>query len=238
LYQRAGTTVPNSLSVLCERCEHGFETRIHARIDRPLPEASIASFAPEPMPNDRLIEVDGQFKCSCCGEMLNAPPLAWHFDAPDSWNQLSPFARKQRGELSSDQCVIDDEHFFVRGLVEIPVLDGDGPFAWGVWVSLSRTNFERANALWHDSNRVSEASYFGWLCNSIPAYPETLNLKTAVHTREVGLRPLIELEATDHPLAIEQRDGITAARIRNIAEKMHHHNASLPVPRKKRFGLF
>jgi hypothetical protein len=84
---------------------------------------------------------------------------------------------------------------------------------------------------------MSEPSYFGWLCNSIPAYPETLHLKTAVHAREVGLRPLIELEATDHPLAIEQRDGITAARVRNIAEKMHHHNDSLPVP-KKRFGLF
>jgi hypothetical protein len=170
--------------------------------------------------------------------MLNGPLLAWHFNAPDAWNTLSPDAREHRGELTSDQCVIDDEKFFVRGLVEIPVLDGDGPFAWGVWVSLSKANFERAAALWHDPNRVSEPSCFGWFCNSIPAYPDTLHLKTAVHTREVGLRPLIELEATDHPLSIEQRNGITVARVRSIAEKMHHHNASLHVPRKKRFGLF
>jgi hypothetical protein len=106
--------------------------------------------------------------------------------------------------------VIDDEHFFVRGLLEIPVLDSDGPFAWSVWVSSSKANFQRATELWNDSNRVSEPAYFGWLCNSIPGYPETLHLKTAVHTREVGLRPLIELEATDHLLSIEQRNGITA----------------------------
>ena len=86
---------------------------------------------PELTPNGKLIEVYAEFKCSCCGEMLKGRPLAWHFDAPDPWNALSPAMRNQRGELNSDQCVIDDEHFFIRGLVEIRVLDGDGPFAWG-----------------------------------------------------------------------------------------------------------
>ena len=170
--------------------------------------------------------------------MLDGPPLAWHFDAPDPWTSLSPTERKGRCLLSSDQCVIDDQYFFVRGLVEIPVLDGDGPFAWGAWVSLSKENFGRATALWHDSNRVNEPAYFGWFCNLVPGYPETLHLKTAIHSREVGLRPLIELEATDHPLAVEQRNGITIARLRTIAEQMYHHNASVPPPTKKRFWLF
>lgn len=177
-----------------------------------------------------MIQVGKQFKCSCCGDILDGPPLAWHFDAPVPWKTLSPGAREERGELTSDQCVIDDEHFFIRGLVEIPVVDGDGPFAWGVWVSLSKANFERAAELWHDSNRVSEPRYFGWLCSSIPGYPETLHLKTAVHSREVGLRPLVELETTDHPLSIEQRGGITVARVQSIAEGMHHHNDSAQVP--------
>jgi len=64
--------------------------------------------------------------------------------------------------------------------------------------------------------------------HSIPSYPETINLKTAVHSRDVGLRPYIELEATDHPLALEQRNGITMVRVRQIAEQMHHHNSSMP----------
>jgi hypothetical protein len=40
-----------------------------------------------------------------------------------------------------------------------------------------------------------------------------LSLKTMVHTQPVGVRPSIELEPTDHPLAIEQREGITVARV-------------------------
>ncbi|MGA2275874.1 MAG: DUF2199 domain-containing protein [Bryobacteraceae bacterium] len=166
------------------------------------------------------------FQCSCCGESLYGPPLAWHFDAPDAWLSLPTGDREKRGELSSDQCVIDGQHFFIRGLVEIPTLDGDGPFAWGIWVSLSNANFERACELWQDPERVNEPAYFGWFCNSVPGYPETLHLKTAVHSRDVGLRPYVELEATDHPLAVEQRNGITRARVRQIAEQMHHHTAS------------
>lgn len=53
-------------------------------------------------------------------------------------------------------------------------------------------------------------------------YPDTLLLKTHVHTREVGTRPYIELEATEHPLAVEQRNGITGARVREIGELFEH----------------
>ena len=53
-------------------------------------------------------------------------------------------------------------------------------------------------------------------------YPATLHLKTHVHTRAVGQRPLIELEATEHPLAVEQRNGITMERVREIAAALLH----------------
>ena len=46
-----------------------------------------------------------------------------------------------------------------------------------------------------------------WL--RLPCYPDTVNLKTNVHTRAVGERPFIDVEPTDHPLAVEQRNGIT-----------------------------
>jgi hypothetical protein len=156
--------------------------------------------------------------------MIPGPPLSWSFDAPAPWNALSNEEREHRGHISSDLCVICDEHSFVRGLVEIPLKDGDGPFTWNVWVSVSKQNFLRAFELWEDPQRVHEPAYFGWLCNSIPGYPETLNLKTMLHTRALGLRPLIELEPTEHPLAVEQRNGITKERVREIAETMYHSN--------------
>ncbi|MFD9615564.1 DUF2199 domain-containing protein [Streptomyces sp. NPDC059083] len=51
-----------------------------------------------------------------------------------------------------------------------------------------------------------------------------MNLKTKLHTQPIGDRPLVELEPTDHPLAVEQRTGITSARVQWIAEQILHTN--------------
>jgi hypothetical protein len=119
--------------------------------------------------------------------------------------------------------VIKNEHFFIRGLIRLPVLDADASYEWGVWVSLSRASFERASELWETEGREAEPPYFGWLSTELPPYqPSTLNLKTSVQTQPVGLRPLVELEPTDHPLAVEQREGITLARVQEFAELLLH----------------
>ncbi|HEY3741743.1 MAG TPA: DUF2199 domain-containing protein [Bryobacteraceae bacterium] len=165
------------------------------------------------------------FRCSCCGAAIPGPPLDWSFNAPDLWWQLSDEERAV-SELHPDQCVINGEHFFIRGVIEIAVVDDAESFAYGVWASLSEKNFLRAAKTWDDPKRAEEPACFGWLCNSIPGYPETLHLKTMVHTREIGVRPLIELEPNEHPLAIEQRKGITTKRVREIAEMIHHRNLS------------
>jgi hypothetical protein len=70
-----------------------------------------------------------------------------------------------------------------------------------------------------DRTGAGRADLVGWLSTQLPAYPEeTLNLKTEVHTDEVGARPHVALEPTDHPLALERRTGITVARVQEIAE--------------------
>jgi hypothetical protein len=125
--------------------------------------------------------------------------------------------------LSSDQCVIKGEQFFVHGLIEIPVIDSEELFSWGVWVSLSQENYDRMAQLWETADRENEPPYFGWLSTQLPVYsPTTINLRTRVHTRPVGERPFIELEPTDHPLAVEQRKGITLARIGEFADILLH----------------
>jgi hypothetical protein len=148
--------------------------------------------------------------------------MSYVAEAPVYWEAIPSEERQRRGELSSDQCAIDGEHFFVLGRLEIPIVGESERFAWNVWVSLSETNFVRMRELWNKQGRECEPPYFGWLSTSLPCYPDTLNLKTHVHTRLVGERPFVELEATDHPLAIEQRNGITMQRVQEIAECVLH----------------
>ncbi|MET9616980.1 DUF2199 domain-containing protein [Kitasatospora indigofera] len=157
--------------------------------------------------------------CSCCADPQSGPPMSYGAPAPVVWK--ARYAWRRDSELTADLCMIKGKHFFVHGLVEIPVLDGDEAFSWGVWVSLSEPNFARTHDLWEDPAREQEPPYFGWLSTELPVYADsTLNLKTHVRTRAVGRRPLIELEPTDHPLAVEQREGITMARVRELADQL------------------
>jgi hypothetical protein len=168
------------------------------------------------------------YRCRRCGEHHSDLPLHYGFQAPTSWYAVPDDERSQRCLLSDDQCIIDDEFFFVVGNLELPVIGTDERFSWDVWVSLSARSFARACELWERSGRESEPPCFGWLSSSIPGYPETLSLKTMVHTRAVGVRPRIELEPTDHPLAVEQRSGITWERVQQIVEIVLHGGNSAP----------
>ena len=109
----------------------------------------------------------------------------------------------------------------MRGNVEIPI-EGGGDLAYTVWVSLSRENFYRGGELWLDDRRVDEPPYFGWLWVDLPGYPPTRQLKTNVHTRPPGQRAYVELEPTEHPLAVEQRSGISEGRLHELASLVLH----------------
>jgi hypothetical protein len=163
------------------------------------------------------------YLCRCCGERHDSLPMSYGTDAPAYWD--SSFADDESSTLEQEQCVIKAERFFVRGRLVIPVIDAPSgtEFDWGVWVSLSRDNFARALSLWTTPGREQEPPYFGWLSTELPVYqPSTLSLKTRVHTQAVGTRPFVELEPTDHPLAVEQRAGITLGRVQEIAETLLH----------------
>ncbi len=166
------------------------------------------------------------FTCHTCGEVHEGLPLSFGCDAPVHYYGIPEHEREQRTLLSSDQCVIDDEHYFVRGCLDVPIHDSTEVFRWGVWVSLSEQSFHRMSELWDTPGRESEPPFFGWLCTRLPGYPDTTTLKTHVHTQTLGERPFIELEHTEHPLAVEQRSGISLARAREIGESLFHDTSA------------
>ncbi len=144
------------------------------------------------------------------------------FAGPDPWFALSEQEREARGEITSDQCLFDDQ-YFIRGCLDIPIIGQRDRFVWSVWVSVSRQSFILIQDLWDADIRSDQPPLFGWLCNEIPGYPSTYALKTHVHLRDHGTRPFIELEPTDHPLATEQREGITLRGVEKIISGTHSH---------------
>jgi hypothetical protein len=170
------------------------------------------------------------YTCKTCGQFHEGIPFSYGSPAPALVLSLSEAEQKRRVTLSSDQCEVrgpklfDEGYYFIVGNIDIPIIGSTEIFRWSVWVSLSKINYKRMGKLWNKQGRENEPPYFGWLSTSLPGYPETLNLKTNVHTQPIGIRPFVELEPTDHPLAVEQRNGITLARVQEIAELVLHPN--------------
>jgi hypothetical protein len=142
-------------------------------------------------------------------------------DAPLAYHWIPAEQRHGRCLLDSDTCVIDRQQFYVLGCLEIPVRGETEPFSWGVWVSLSKNSFDQFTACFDTPKRSHVGPFFGWLSAELPLYPSTENLKTRAHLRDNGIRPFIELEPTDHPLAVEQRAGIFVERVAEIFAHYH-----------------
>jgi hypothetical protein len=62
------------------------------------------------------------YTCSCCGKYHDELPTSYGTLAPVYYEFATPAEREKRFELSEDLCVMDNEHFFIRGCVEIPII--------------------------------------------------------------------------------------------------------------------
>ena len=126
------------------------------------------------------------------------------------------------GSVSVNVCSIDDNDFFIRGCLDIPVIGSADTFSWGVWCSVSRVNFATYREVFDEPLQSHVGPFFGWFSVRLPGYPDTLNLKVMAHLRDQRMRPAFELEESGHPLSIECRQGISAERLQEIYEANLH----------------
>jgi hypothetical protein len=162
-----------------------------------------------------------EFKCPICGETHRELP-AWHFEAPLQALVIPRAEWAARVDLTEDDCIIDGKAFFLKGLLELPVQSSGQRFVWGIWLSVNQESYDRFAELFPDVERESGESFFGWLCNSLPGYPDTQLLKSYLHVREYPMRPWVELEPTEHPLAVDQREGVSVERALAMASDLLH----------------
>jgi len=149
------------------------------------------------------------YRCLTCGQLHDDLP---HIGSakPDIYWDVPEEERERRIQLTTDTCILDSEHYFIRGVIEIHVHERPENFGFGAWVSQKREHFFKYQDE-PDSDQIGP--FFGWVCTRIAYYPgDTYLLKALAHFRGGGLRPFIELEPTDHPLAVDQQNGIDVAK--------------------------
>ena len=162
--------------------------------------------------------------CATCGQTHEGVPFSFAADFPDPYANLSHDDRATRAVISTDQCIIDQQHFFLRGCLEIPIIGHAEPFLWGVWATVKEEDFDEISSCWQTPGREKTHGPFkGRLANSIKDYPETLNLKLKIVLQPVGTRPLFYIEESEHPLAQEQQHGISYQLAMERASLYLHH---------------
>ena len=163
------------------------------------------------------------FRCHTCGQWHDELSLDVGFDEPLYIAELSADERAAQVTSAGDFLVWNGDqgtHYFVRGVIEVPIRDSAEVFCFGVWTTLSAESYETARAA-YDANE-SAGPFFGWLSNRLtPVYADTLGLKTDVNVRP-DHKPCVVLHCSPHPMHVEQRDGITMDRVRQIVEAVLH----------------
>lgn len=163
--------------------------------------------------------LDADWACPCCGQRFGGI-MDISYDHPDSWqhgNRLESGEETLKAgedQLGTDLCR-HGEHRFLRGVLEIPILDSQEVFGFGVWSSLRPDNFADYIAAWGKSEEADLGPWFGWMSNALPLYGEGF-LEARVQPRGGDARPAITVVAESHPLTRDQAEGISFDRLLDI----------------------
>ncbi len=163
--------------------------------------------------------------CKKCGRVHEELPLSFALDSPDNYANLSQDERDIKATIGTDQCIIDQKEFYIRGCLEIPIQNDDRVFLLGLWASVREEDFDELETRWDEEGRETRSGlYKGRLGNKLSDiyFPSLANLKLTIQLQPVGTRPLFFIDELDHPLAKAQRDGLTIEQGEDLASKLLH----------------
>lgn len=169
-------------------------------------------------PQERIDSIN--FSCSCCGGDKQGM-MALYKPLPDSIFAIPEDERAGRAQIGSDLCILDAEHFFVRAVLYLPILETNETFEFGVWGTLSRENFEKYREEYNNPTPTF-GPFFSWLNSDLPPYPDTFNLPCDLEFRAGNLRPAVHPHPGEHPLVADHCKGLTVDRLSEIYSAWGH----------------
>lgn len=162
-----------------------------------------------------------KYICKSCGKEHEEWP-ALTFNSPFHYHNLPKEEKEYNTKLGEDYCIIYHENqtdLFIRCALSQKVNDHCKDLNYGLWVSLSEKSYLDYRENFNNKNHVTK--YFGWLCNMIPEYEDTLAIPTTVYTRKGNLRPLIiPHKDFDHPFVKDYYEGISKKEAENRINNM------------------
>src|SRR5271169_473147 len=118
------------------------------------------------------------YERATCGEVHEGLPMSFAAEFPDMYANMDRDECDARDVIGSDQCITDQQWFFIRGCLEIPIIGSNDVFLWGLWTSVREEVFDEISECWELMGRErSYGAFKGRLGNSLSVCPPTLILK-------------------------------------------------------------
>jgi hypothetical protein len=153
--------------------------------------------------------------CGHCGRDLGAHARDIGYSLPDVVWALDDDERDRRAKYDSDTCQLDQSRFFIRGIAFVSILETGEHFGWGLWTEVSQQVFARYLEL-YDADARREPTAEGRLANTPQGYPDLEGHPVDIAFGAADDRPQLTLRTSQHPLSVEQRRGISLARVHEL----------------------
>jgi hypothetical protein len=167
-------------------------------------------------------------RCAQCGEEHDLLAVEPNYGRPDAFFEVPADQREHLTNFGNDDGRIRtpddrDRRHFLRVLLAVPIRGTGKDCAWGVWVEVSAFDWERTYELWDDPKQSKVRPFPARLANTLRGYENTVGLPGRVRLVAPKQSPLFVLdEDVDHPIAREQREGVTPERVTEWVTAHHH----------------
>jgi hypothetical protein len=166
--------------------------------------------------------------CASCGVEHDLSELEPSFERPDAYFAIPGDERAARCWNGDTMCVLRTpeapDRFYLRVVLPIPVRGEPQPFCWGVWVEVAEPDFTMVYDRWDDPDQSSATPFPARLANGLHDMPPTVGLPGSVRLTSPTTVPSFELAPElDHPLAVDQREGVYSERLLEWLSPVLHH---------------
>ena len=139
---------------------------------------------------------------------------------PADYFKIPPNERAKRVQITEDVCVIDNNEFYIRGVLPLPIIDSNDDFRWGVWARIEKQDFMIYLKYWDGNIPEKLPALSGHLSGEIKDYPESDMLPVEIYLQSKNQRPIFKVLSAKTPLGIDQEKGITLEKVHSFVEPL------------------
>ncbi len=160
----------------------------------------------------------GTFKCGTCGKFHIGLPMDMEFKKPGRYFEIPAKERNSRIYVSTDVCVVDDNEFYIRGVLPIPVANSIDKFRWGLWAKVEKNDFDIYAEYWDGNLTENLPALHGLLSGSMKHYPDSDMTPVEIYLQTGDQRPIFKVISDESSLGSDQKKGITIEKVHSFVE--------------------